>query len=316
MAKLIPWRPRQWVAGFVLMVIALPALANPPTGMGPGIRTARPSEARLPSSSGISFGSAGISLEVVAIQRFPSKFEFAKLRVGGLSGLVFDSNENLIWAVSDDRGTFGPPRVYQLKLKPGPSPALEFSKVIILRDPREARLVLDLEGLALLPWGNFLLSSEGDDRSRPPRMPRLMDFKTSGEYVRDYQLKAEYLPVKPGQGLRTNFGFEAVAQASGKDLWLVGSEGPLAQDPVGQVRLKQYEMKEAWVLSATQEWTYQLTPEPEGLVGLTEMAPWDEGRWLTLERAFRPLSQPQFRNEIYLTSLKATERRRRKSRWA
>jgi hypothetical protein len=45
---------------------------------------------------------------------WPSDMKFKKTKVGGISGLVQDG-ENL-WAVSDDRGQWGAPRLYQLSL--------------------------------------------------------------------------------------------------------------------------------------------------------------------------------------------------------
>ncbi len=190
-----------------------------------------------------------------------------------------------MWAVSDDRGKFGAPRIYKFILKKELS--LELVDVVFVKDKDKKLPVYDLESISMLPWGNFLVNSEGDDRARPARLPRLIEVKTNGDYVRDFPLPEVYLPGKVGsapQGLRTNFGFEAMGASLDGKSWILGSESWLAQDTENISRLQKYQMKEAWVLQPTESAFYYLNFERGFLNGLTEILNWKDDRWLFLER--------------------------------
>lgn len=230
---------------------------------------------------------AKLKTEVLGVFEFPAKTSFKKTRLGGISGLFYDGDTKVLWAVSDDRGKYGNPRLYKLKIKPNFK--IEITDLVFVKDTKEKTPVLDLESMAPLPWGNWLLASEGDDRSRPPRAHRLLEIKPDGTYVRDYDLPAAYLPGgKPQepQGLRTNFGFEAMAANSqdGKT-WVMGSEIGLHQDQDGRTRLQGYEMKEAWVLQPSKEWFLPLQENEGVFTGLTETLNWKDDQWLFLERS-------------------------------
>lgn len=226
-----------------------------------------------------------LKIELLKAIEFPADKEFKKTRIGGISGLVFDAESSVLWAVSDDRGKFGAPRVYKFLLKPDLS--LELVDLVFIKDKEKARPVFDFEGISLLPWGNFLMSSEGDDRARPARLPRLIESKINGDYVRDYSLPEAYLPGKsPSEpkGLRTNFGFEGLGMSLDGKSWILGSESWLAQDSQNASRLLKFDMKEAWVLQAGEEWIYKLNYELGLLNGLTDLQNYKQDRWLVLER--------------------------------
>lgn len=226
-----------------------------------------------------------LKIEFLKAIEISSKEEFKKTRIGGISGLAYDPESSLIWGVSDDRGKFGAPRIYKWLLKKDLT--LELQDLVFVKDKDKRRPVFDLESIALLPWGNFLLNSEGDDRTRPAREPRLFEVKPSGEYVRDYKLPDHFLPGKSGaepRGLRTNFGFEAMGTSLDGKSWVLGSEAWLAQDTENISHLIKYDMKEAWVLEPGQEWIYNLNYEQFLANGLTELQNYKEDRWFFLER--------------------------------
>lgn len=227
----------------------------------------------------------GLRLEFVKAVEFSPKHDFKKTRVGGISGIIYEADTQTLWAVSDDRGKLAPPRIYKLKLESDLS--LKFVDVIYVKDKESDRPVYDLESIALLPWGNFLLASEGDDRARPARAHRLFEVKTNGEYVRDYELPEAYKSGKGSQpkGLRTNFGFEAMGMARDGKSWLLGTESWLAQDSENVSHLLTYEMKEAWVLTPGTEYLYKPNFEVGLVNGLTDILNWKDDLWFFLERA-------------------------------
>lgn len=226
-----------------------------------------------------------LKLELIKVVEFSAKHNFKKTRVGGISGLVYDPETQILWAVSDDRGKLSPPRVYKIKINKDLS--LDWLDVVFVKDKKEVqRPVYDLEAISLLPWGNLLLTSEGDDRARPARPHRIFEIKTNGDYVRDYDLPEVYKPGKGSEpkGLRTNFGFEAMGMTLDGKSWLLGSESWLAQDSENIARLLTYDMKEAWVLTPGAEYLYKPNFEVGLVNGLTDVLNWKENRWLFLER--------------------------------
>src|SRR5262245_17586155 len=85
------------------------------------------------------------------------------LRVGGLSGLTADSSGGLL-AISDDRSH---PRIITFRLHDQPF-RLEPTGMIALRNAPSA---MDSEGIALLPDGHILVSSEGIQNQEPRTPP-------------------------------------------------------------------------------------------------------------------------------------------------
>lgn len=265
-------------------------------------------KARKPSNE------ISVKLDFVKAIEFPVKHDFKKTRVGGISGLVYDPEAQILWAISDDRGKFSPPRIYKLRLnietKPEKDFKITFEDVIFVKDKGSTRPVFDLEGISLLPWGNFLLTSEGDDRARPPRPHRIFEVKPNGDYVRDYDLPDIFRPGKgvDPKGLRTNFGFEALGMSLDGKSWILGSESWLAQDSENVSHLVKYEMKEAWVLSSGSQWLYKPNFEIGLVNGLTDILNWKEDRWLFIERAAH-LDGASIRTQcqILVASLAGTE---------
>lgn len=229
-------------------------------------------------------------VELLSIQEFSGDLEFEETRVGGLSGIVWDSTQNLFWVVSDDRGRINEPRVYGFQLNVTPTSATKskssgksanppttltldwkLQKVVLLKeskaDVKKKKAVLDLEGISLLPWGHWLMVSEGDMNQKPRAQSRLMEFKLNGEWVRDYNLPEDYGAEKTGQqkkGPRNNFSFEALAQAGTESRWVIGTELGLLQDSGEKTRLLEFTQTEAWVLKPGREWFYPLAPIKQG----------------------------------------------------
>lgn len=272
----------------------------------------------FPLLFGFSVGAAEApQFELLVAQEFPGDYDFEKTRVGGLSGVVWEPLSQTLWAVSDDRGRVNEPRVYGIELKPRSSDKekskapLEFvfSKKIDLKiktdglsaaklkELQQKNAVLDLEGISLLPWGNFLMVSEGDMNQKPRQQSRLIEFKKNGQYVRDYDLPADYLAEPTGRqtkGARNNFSFEGLSAAGNRIAWVLASEQGLVQDPIdaknSKTRFLEFTQPEAWVLKPAREWFYPLSesdPPSAGLQiqGVSEILHVRGDEWWVLERS-------------------------------
>lgn len=255
---------------------------------------------------------AAETFEKVGQVTFDSQMKFDGVRFGGISGLSYDEAENVVWAVSDDKGTHAPPRVYKLKLSVTEAAnkkidvQLQLDARFEIKDSKKSLFVLDSEGLAMLPWGDLLVSGEGDEASRPRRLPRLLSMKIIDEnaeegkpkkpfakYMRDFSLPEWYRPEKTGKptkGLRTNLGFEGMAISSDGRLLTLASESNLYQDPLEQSRFLQYEMSTAWTMKASREWSYPLDENLSGLWllrGISEIIQAETSKYWVLERGLQ-----------------------------
>lgn len=241
-------------------------------------------------------------LELLGVTEIPGTEEFAKTRIGGLSGVVYDESQNMWWAVSDDRGRVNEPRVYGLEMTlaaKGGAPTWKVAKVVTLKDsqtdPKKKKSVWDLEGIALLPWGNWLIVSEGDMNQKPRINSRVMEFKLTGEFVRDYEIPDDYLAPATGRqarGPRNNFSFEGLAAHADGTHWVVASELGLVQDQGEKTRLLEFSQTEAWVLKPAREWYYPLAaakteatkPTNTLVTGVSEILFARDEDWWVLER--------------------------------
>lgn len=203
---------------------------------------------------------------------------FEKTKVGGLSGLVFDPIENNWVAVSDDRGRINEPRFYRLDIQSQPF-AVQFKGVSFVHPSKKvdswSKSIMDLEGVAPLPWGNFLISSEGDLNQKPRVNPSLFDVKPNGTVIRQFDLPKDFLPEPTGhqsKGIQNNRGPEGLtASADQKTLW-VAMEDATYQEMLKlekekkksderKIAIVQYEMQEAWIIKPTKNFWYQPTSQ-------------------------------------------------------
>lgn len=210
-------------------------------------------------------------LDFVGKFELPANFKFKKTTVGGISGAVQSLDSGLWYLISDDRGKIQEPRFYSAKVNLSPF-SVEFKDVFKLH-PREKskwkKNVLDCEGIAFLPWGNFLISSEGDLNQKPRELPILLDVKPDGAIVRIFDLPDEVLPEKIGRqtkGVQNNRGPEGLASSADQKYIWVALEDSVVQEkdlPHRQIQIWQYEMPEAWVIKPTKKFNYELSESKE-----------------------------------------------------
>jgi hypothetical protein len=216
-------------------------------------------------------------------------------KFGGLSSLVFDVSSGNLLALSDDRES---PRIFRLQVSEDP-----FSIVPVGVIPLEGTPVaLDPEGLAILPNGHLLVSSEGIQNKQPRSPPGLFEYTMDGQFVEMLDLRDRFLPPPTGEithGVRANSSFEAISVAVDGSKLFVGVETALAQDgePAtfehgARTRILEYK-RDGLAFLPGREWLYDLEPVPRPsykpgfmINGLVELIALDISHLLSMERSF------------------------------
>ncbi len=258
-----------------------------------------------------------VSIEYVGEYKLPNDFKVKDTLVGGLSGLTYDRQRNVFYAVSDDRGEKAPARFYTLKLDldtTNPQQVkfnkVNISDVTLLKNSTGATYApgtTDTEAIATTPQGSVFISSEGDRLKQIPPFIDEFDLKT-GRVKQALPIPERYLPDTEGKrGVQNNLAFEGMTlaptgtlPASGEPLRLfAATESALMQDKeiakVGQDG-KIPGAKNRWLhyllsdrAEVIREHLYQLDSPPLGAIehGLSEIQSIDtSGHFLTLERSF------------------------------
>lgn len=252
---------------------------------------------------------------------------FADTTVGGISALAYDPRQDILYALSDDGGKFGPPRVYTLALTltaaaspdeastDPPSLTVTPTGLIPLTGAEGQPYppnTLDLEGLALTPRQTLIISAEG-----PP--PTLGEYDlASGQLVTDLRLPARFLPRPdngPPQGVQANLGPEALTLAPPQNTGAMlepfrlftATESALFQDYDDDPSQPLHCRFLHYLIGQNQstliaEHIYPLDLEPTGSVvnGLTELLSLDSaGQFLALERSY---GLQGFQTKLYQTT--------------
>ncbi len=258
-----------------------------------------------------------VSIEYIGEYKLPNDFKVKDTLVGGLSGLTYDRQREVFYAVSDDRGEKAPARFYTLKLDLDTTnpQQIKFNKVNIsdvtlLKQATGATYPpgqTDTEAIATTPQGSVFIASEGDRLKSIPPFINEFDLKT-GRVKQALPVPQRYLPDTEGKrGIQNNLAFEGMTlaptgtlPASGEPLRLfAATESALMQDkevakvdkdgkiPGAKNRWLHYVISDrAEVVS---EHLYQLDSPALGAIehGLSEIQSIDtSGHFLTLERSF------------------------------
>lgn len=197
--------------------------------------------------------------------------KFKDTVIGGLSGLAF--HEGKLFALSDDRGKVSDERFYEFSLSIVKSTVtLKPEAVYFMKDlPKTAegkKAGLDPEGLARLPDGSFLISSEGTNDAKPRVMPRIFQVDAQGKWLVDLPMPTHFLPEEIGKqtkGIQNNLAFEGLtALPDGKTVF-AAIEKALQQDVVINeedkgdfIRIIKYTKGESYKVTA--EYVYQIDP--------------------------------------------------------
>jgi hypothetical protein len=213
--------------------------------------------------------SGGPRLRLIGYSSLLHKLQFQGTTVGGLSGLDYDRQKDVYYAISDDRSTLNPARFYTLKLPLTADSlgAAQLQSVTTLQAPNgkaypdkrntsaDSAEVPDPESIRLRSATNTLYwTSEGD--AARGQAPFIREMRADGSYASQVPVPTMFSFDATGKtGVRDNKGFEGLAFApSGDTLW-VAMEAALLQDgPVptvgavgGPIRLTQFAIHSAQV---------------------------------------------------------------------
>ncbi len=234
---------------------------------------------------------------------FPTGSPFQGTEIGGLSGITYDAEKQVYYAISDDRSSKAPARFYSLKinLKSGKleKDNIEFTGVTTLLDEKGESfpsLSLDPEGITFADNSVFV-SSEGDvDRQINPF---IKEFSLDGKLLKTLPIPDLFLPDDKGtKGIRNNLSFESLTLTPDRQYLFTATENAMVQD--GDVpslekgipcRILRYD-----ALSGNPDasFAYITEPLPAGANpvgkltsnGLVDLLAIDDKRLLSLERAF------------------------------
>ena len=260
-------------------------------------------------------------LELLGAAAIPSGTEVDGAVVGGLSGIAFAGDGRYL-VVSDDKGSFGPPRVFNITAEIGPDgfgaggPAVEGFTVLRQEDGRPLPLgSLDMEGIALARDGTFYVASEGNVAAGAS--PWIAHFQGDGTRLSTLPLPPKLLSVgDPPRGVRQNLALESLTLTSDGRHLFTATENALAQDgpeaAAGRpspARILRYDLLAGRV---DREFIYLVDAAPPAATpggfhtaGLSDLAVLDDGRLLALERAFA--AGRGFRVRLYLVDLTTAE---------
>jgi len=234
---------------------------------------------------------------------FPTGSPFQGTEIGGLSGITYDAEKQVYYAISDDRSSKAPARFYTLKIN-WQSGKLEkeqitFIGVTTLLDENGKgfpELSLDPEGIAFT-GNSVFVSSEGDvDRQINPF---IKEFSLDGKLLKTLAIPELFLPDDKGtKGIRNNLAFESLTLTPDRKYLFTATENAIVQD--GSVpsletgspcRILRYDAVNG---NPEASFLYFTEPLPAGANpvgkltsnGLVDLLAIDDNRLLSLERAF------------------------------
>jgi 3-phytase len=246
------------------------------------------------------------NIEFLGEVRFPTGYSFAESEVGGLSGLTYDAQQNLYYALSDDRSENA--RFYTLQIDfdkislDGPNAeAIAFQAVTQLRNEAGEPFTagtLDPEGIAVSPAGKLFISSEGDAEALID--PSISEFSLEGTRLSKLPIPEKYLPTADQtSGIRNNLAFESLTLSPNQQFLYTATENALYQDGpaaslegISLARILKYDLASGEPIA---EFVYEVEPIPAAPIpegefadnGLTDLVAVDNnGTLLAIERSF------------------------------
>ncbi|WP_332715469.1 esterase-like activity of phytase family protein [Pelagibacterium mangrovi] len=256
-----------------------------------------PSIAILASAANAQELAAPVFLDEVVL---PTELAIAGVPFGGISGLDYDAENDVFYAISDDRAQNGPARFYVIKLavEDGEIARLDIVSTHELTDEDGASFPeggVDPEAIRFsAETGTLFWSSEGDADGNPA----IYEANLDGSAIRRIEVPAAYLPDAESKGIYGNLAFENLALSTDGPRIFVGTENGLAQDgdkatvdAGSPARVAVFD-RESGDLFA--EYIYQTDPirvpsteEPHyNDNGLSEFLMLDDNRLIAVERTF------------------------------
>ncbi|NEQ46765.1 MAG: phytase [Leptolyngbya sp. SIOISBB] len=241
-------------------------------------------------------------LEFLGEITFPTGFEFEGTEVGGLSGLAYDADSGLYYALADDRADA---RFYTLQIDIGDGnfaandvAFIDVTPLLEANGEPFAAGGIDPEGIAIAPNGNLYISSEGDANAL--LAPFVNEFSLDGQQLSELPVDEKFLPTADqSSGIRNNLAFESLTLSPDGQFLYTATENALFQDSDAAgldnsslSRIVKYDLSSG---EAVGEFVYEVEPVPDApnpadgfrTNGLVELLATDNnGSFLALERAF------------------------------
>ena len=254
-------------------------------------------------------------IEFLGEVNFDTGLIFEGTEVGGISGITYDSDANLFYGLSDDRGNREEPaegaspnepaRYYDIAIDLNDGSLDEgdvtFTEVTTLLNASERPFnggATDPEGIALAENGNLYISSEGDANNLIA--PFVAEFTPDGQIIDNLPVPEKFLPTaSQSSGIQNNQAFESLTITPDNQFLYTATENALFQDGErssfesgSPARIIQYDLETKEPIA---EYVYLTdaipeTPEPaDGFAdnGLVELLAIDNsGTLLAMERSF------------------------------
>lgn len=227
----------------------------------------------------------------------PSNLEFQSTKIGGLSGIDYDSGNNTYYLVSDDKSEISPARFYiaDINMNDSGIDSIIFSRPVLVLGRDNILLeeqTSDFESIRYNPTQTVLfIADEGGKKSKS----RIRIVDTLGYHINDFKLEASYL-----KNIRSNKSFESLCFSKDFESVFYATEAPLTDDgnipslnSGGLVRIIESDVegiKKKEFLYELEKVPYAAAIQPpwEGTGsdnGLSEILSLDEHEFLTLERS-------------------------------
>ncbi|MEM1170510.1 MAG: esterase-like activity of phytase family protein [Cyanobacteria bacterium P01_H01_bin.35] len=232
---------------------------------------------------------------------FPTGLKFKNTEVGGLSGITYNPDQQIYYAISDDRSSKAPARFYTLKIDLESETISEetvtFIDVITLLNETGKSfppLTLDPEGITFTGT-NLFISSEGD-RERQIQ-PFIREFSLAGKQLRNLPIPEKFL-IQADSGIRNNLALENLTITPSKKYLFTATENALVQDGAAAnistgspCRILQYDLIKGEPVKEFLYITEPITATSNSLGGfktngLVELIALDDTHLLSLERSF------------------------------
>ncbi|RAM52943.1 MAG: hypothetical protein C6Y22_03930 [Hapalosiphonaceae cyanobacterium JJU2] len=176
-------------------------------------------------------------IKFIGSATLPKGLFFQKTEVGGLSGITYDTKNDLYYAISDDRSNKAAARFYTLKINLSQGSLKDNDVTIVGVTPliNEAGKnfgagSIDTEGIALTSKSTVFISSEGD--ANQVINPFIKEFSLfSGKELITLPIPNKFLPDKSGKtGIRNNLAFESLTITPNENNLFTATENALIQD--------------------------------------------------------------------------------------
>ena len=241
-----------------------------------------------------------VELTFMGEQRIRTGTLFENTEFGGISGITYVAEDNIYYAITDDRSERNPSRFYtvQLAFDDEQFTDVTISDVtsILREDASDFPYdTVDGEAIRYIVGSDTLLwASEMDARDRP----FVREMTRDGGFIRDYPIPDHYIRQTGVKGIHGNAAFEALTLSDDESRIYVGTEAALIQDgeeattEAGSFSRIMVLARQGGELEA--EYLYETDPVPHASTlppyiednGLVELLPYDETSLLVIERSF------------------------------